>query len=186
MGYAGISQGLPSFMAFSLTFVFHAHSTFFFLCALYFPCHALLFNMHDHFYSSIYAPSTRDRLFPGAGPLVPWIQREWNCFLLRTSSFIWYALQLKSRVSPTLILSPNIIVNWIAFTIFTLWTTGPTSLICCFIVHSVQFYGDLGNTCVASLLFFLICALAPNAHCTMTEMWPWPWGRGGHIHTNII
>lgn len=55
----------------SLLFSTHVLLSFFlFLCPLYFLCHALLFNMHDTFYSHIYAPSTLDRLFPGVGPLL--------------------------------------------------------------------------------------------------------------------
>ncbi len=66
-------------------------SFLFFLCALYFLCHALLFNMHDKFYSHIYAPSTLDRLFPGAGPLLPWRNNKNEM----PSSFICYTLQLE-------------------------------------------------------------------------------------------
>lgn len=114
--------------------------------------------MHDHFYSSIYAPSTQDRLFPGVGPLVPWIQREWNGFLLRTSSFIWYALQLKSRVSPTLILSPNIVVNWIALLPFSLceqqdqlaWFVVLLSTLC-------SFMGSWKHLCGKPVIFSNLC-----------------------------
>jgi len=92
------------------------------------------------------------------GPLVPWTQREWNGFLLRTSLFIWYTLQLKTRVSPVLILSPNIIGNCIALLPFSLCEQ--KNRLAWFVVSLSTlsgFMGILETRVLASLLFFKLC-----------------------------
>lgn len=167
-----------------LSLLFSIHILLF--CALYFPCHALLFNMHDHFIPVFMRLLHGTCTFQG---LAHFSQGDSGNEMAQ-EEFI-YLLHSSAEKSPTLILSPNpyIIGNWIVLLLFLLCEQQDQLAwwnICCFIIHSVKFDVDLGNTCVlATLLFFLRYALTPNAHCTETEVWPWPWKRE-HIHTNLI